>query len=61
MNALRRNSFAQEIDSAAFLGNQEEIGNRICHDAVDLFRHGAVEAAQPGLNVNYLDPEFRRY
>src|ERR1019366_2615415 len=48
MDPVRRNSLGQEVAAAAFLGDEQEIGNGIGHDAVDLLRHGAIETAESG-------------
>ena len=40
--------------------DEEEVRDLVGEDAVDLLRHGAVEAAQPGLDMGDRDAELRR-
>ena len=59
-DAPGRHAFRREIAIRAFFGCEQQIGNRIREHAVDLFGHRAIETAQPRLNVDHPDAEFRR-
>src|SRR5260370_42060906 len=41
-----------------FFSNKEIVGEGVGQDAVDLFGHGAVKAAESGFNVGYTDTKF---
>ncbi len=58
VNALRGDALAQQVHASAFFGDEEEVGDGVGDDAVDLFRHGAVEAAQAGLDMHDVDAQF---
>ena len=45
MNAVFWNSLIEEIPPAAFFGHQQDVGNRIRNQPVDLLRHAPVAAA----------------
>ena len=51
MDALARDPFPQQVLDGGRLRGEAVVGQRVGHDAVDLFGHAAVEAAQPGLDV----------
>jgi len=58
VNAIFRNALAQQIPPPAGLADQQDVRNGIGDQAVDLFRHAAIKAAEPGLNVTYRDMHF---
>jgi hypothetical protein len=47
------NAFAQQIGVRAFLRREQQIRDLIGEDAIDLFRHRAVETAQARFHVYY--------
>ena len=51
-NAIRRDPFPGEILRRAAFGRIEQIRNLIGEDAIDLFGHAAVVAAQPRFDMN---------
>src|SRR5690348_3183074 len=61
VDPLRTYSFSNEIFARGAFCSEEKIGDRIGDDAVDLFRHTAVAAAQPRLDVGYGQYFFGSY
>jgi hypothetical protein len=61
VDALLRDALALEVVHARALGDEEHVGDRVGQDAVDLLRHGAVEAAQAGLDVHQRHLELGRH
>ncbi len=53
MHPVGRDALACEVVVGAALGRVEQVGDLVGQDAVDLLRHAAVEAAQPGLDVHH--------
>ncbi len=53
-----RNSFARRFSFASSDGREQQVGDGIGHDAIDLLGHGAVEAAQARLDVGDLDAQL---
>ena len=51
-NAFRRYPFAGKVRRRAGFGRIEHVRNLIGENAIDLFRHAAVEASQPGFDMN---------
>ena len=45
---------------AARLGHEQQVGDRVGHEPVDLLRHRPVEAAEAGLDVRHRDPQLHR-
>src|SRR2546425_8475579 len=52
--------FTEKIFPTALLRDEEPVGDRIRQQAVDLLRHGAVEASKSGLHVRHRNPELDR-
>src|SRR5260370_11347353 len=52
-------AFFQEVLDGIFFRNKEIVGECVGEDTVDLLGHGAVKAAEPGLDVSYADAKFR--
>ena len=44
------------MPDAGFLRDEQEVGDRVAEDAVDLLGHRPVEAAQAGFDVGHLRP-----
>ncbi len=59
MNARFRNALGHEIAVGIRGRREQQIRKRIRDDAVDLFRHRAVAAAESGFDVPHGDAEFR--
>jgi len=57
-DALGRRAFAPEIDVGVAATGEQQVGNGVRGHAVDLFGHGAVAAAQSGLDMRHADAEF---
>ena len=51
-------SLPQQVLLPAFLGHEKAVRDRVRHHAVDLFRHGHVEAAQARLDMGHPDQSF---
>jgi len=51
-------ALAAEVVDAALLGDEEQVGEGVGEEAVDLLGHSAVEAPEPGLDVNDGDLEL---
>src|SRR4030095_7795608 len=47
--------FCHKMVDPALLGNEEEIGNGVRDDTVDFLRHPHIAAAEPCLDMGYLD------
>ena len=60
MDLLGGVPFAGQIVNAGGIRNQQQIGDRVGDNPVDLLGHRAVEAAQPRLDVGHRDPQFHR-
>src|SRR4029077_5484631 len=60
MDARRQDPLAQEVVARALLGGEQELRELVGEYAIDLLRHGTVEAAQSSFDVNYRDALFRR-
>jgi len=58
VNLLWRDAFSEQVLPSALLRHEEEVGDGIREQAVDLLRHGAVEASQPGLHVSHRNPKL---
>src|SRR5712692_10737017 len=59
-NAAAGPTFFEEVLDGVFCRNQEIVGKCVGQDAVDLFGHRTVKAAESGLDVSYADTELRR-
>src|SRR6266436_3056935 len=53
-DAVLRNTLMEQILISAFLSGEEIVGNGICHNTIDLFRHSPVEAPQSRFNMRKL-------
>src|SRR5216684_4040058 len=51
-------AFFEEMRDGIFFSNKEIVGEGVGQDAVDLFGHGAVKAAESGFDVGYADTKF---
>ena len=60
VHRLRTLALAQQVLLAAGLGDEEPVGDRIGHEAVDLLGHRHVATAQPGLDVSHRNAELLR-
>jgi len=60
MDLVGRDTFAKKIVAAALLRDEQQIGDRIGDDAVDLLWHRAIETSKTGLDVSHTDPELDR-
>ncbi len=59
-NAAAGPTFFEEVLDGVFFRNKEIVGKCVGQDAVDLFGHRTVKAAESGLDVSYADTELRR-
>ena len=55
LDLLPGDAFPEQVFVGVLRGGQEQVGQGVGHQAVDLLRHGPVEAAQAGLDVG--DPD----
>ena len=55
---LRGNAFLQQVGVAIPGGREKQVGKLVGEQAVDLFGHAAVTAAQSGLYMGYRDALF---
>ncbi len=60
MNALAGAAFLEQVSDGVLFGNEKKVRESIGQDAVDLFRHAAVKAAQAGLDVGDVHAELHR-
>ena len=51
MYMISRKTFRPEVSHPGFFRHKEEIGNPVCENPIDLFRHAAVERTQSGFNM----------
>ena len=51
-------AFLEQMLHAVFFGDEKVVGNGVGQNAIDLFGHGAVEAAEPGFDVGHADAEL---
>ena len=51
-------SFRGQVIEGRFTGAEQQIGQMVNHQAVDLFRHTPVKAALAGLNVRRRNVQF---
>ena len=59
-NAIFAESFSTQIFDRLFGRGEQQLRKVVDHHAIDLFRHGAVEASEAGLDVRDLDAvDFR--
>src|SRR5258708_490790 len=58
IDAFPRPAFFEEMRDGIFFSNKEIVGEGVGQDAVDLFGHGAVKAAESGFDVGYTDTKF---
>ena len=52
MNFFRRNSFPFQIYVGIFRRCKQEIRELVCHQPVDLFRHGSIKGTQAGFHMS---------
>jgi len=55
---LFRYALPRKIRVAIDRRSKKKVGQLICNQPVDFFRHRAVERAKPGLNMPYTDPDL---
>ena len=60
LDLLRGDPFPQQVLVPVRRRRPEDVGDRVGDDAVDLLGHGAVERAQPRLQVRRLHPQLHR-
>ena len=53
-------ALAVQVRTSALLRHEEQVGNRVGDDAVDLFRHRAVKTPQPRLHMRDSNTELDR-
>src|SRR3984957_1873544 len=56
-----RNALVLEVGISILRRSEQEIGESVCHDAVDLFRHGSIERTKPSFYVSHLNEQFRAH
>src|SRR5690606_10735048 len=61
LDACRIDAFAHQVVAALALGEEQQVGHLVGQDAVDLFRHVAVIAAQAGFDVDHRDAFLYRH
>ena len=61
VDARLRDALAQQVLPRAFLGDEQQIRDLVGEHAVDLLRHGAVEAAQSRFDVYHRDAFLDRH
>ena len=54
----RLDSFSQQVLPPAFLCHEEEVGDRIRENSINLLRHGSIETPQSSLHVRHRNPEL---
>jgi len=61
VDALRIDAFCFQIDIRVGGRRQQDVGEAVGDDAVDLFRHRPIETAEPGFEVSDGDQQLRRH
>src|SRR5207247_1322924 len=56
VDLLRGDPFSEEVLPPALFGHKQDVGDSVCEQTVDLFRHRAVEASESGFHVSDWDP-----
>ena len=59
-HGVRAEALLLEVAHARIGGREQQVRQVIGDDAIDLLRHPAIEAAQPGLDVRERDVELGR-
>ncbi len=60
MNPIAPDPFLHEILVGCPLGGEEQIGDRVSENPVDLFRHASIKAPEPRLHVSQPEAELGR-